>query len=147
MNWRRDVAIASILLFALVLGCAGGGGLGKMRAEEGSGMKVETLVNNWQSYDIYYAQDGILAIAVLFDPKNDGKTLQMGSGWDRVPDQNTLNNMVGYIKQRPPRGSYIPRLWAILGPDGSTYGYVYTVLDHLGIYVIDEKTMHVESVS
>jgi hypothetical protein len=147
MNWRRDIAVASILLFALVLGCAGGGGYGKMRVEESSGMTVETLVKNWQNYDIYYAGDGNMAIAVVFDPKGDGKTLQMGPRWDRVPDQNTLNKMVGYIKQQPPRGIYGPKLWTILSPDNSTYGYVYTPLTSLVINVIDVKTMLVESVT
>jgi hypothetical protein len=33
-----------------------------------------------------------------------------------------------------------------VGPDGSTFGYVYTVINHLVINVIDEKTMLVESV-
>jgi len=86
-----------------------------------------------------------MAVAVLFDPKTDGKTLRMGPRWDRMPDQSTLNKMVGYIKQQPFRGVYGPRLWTILGPDGSTYGYVYTVLTDLLIEVIDEKTMLVVS--
>ena len=135
----------TIFVAALVAGCAGG--YGKMRVEDKGGMTVDTLVSTWQNYEIYYAGDGNSAIAVVFDLKNDGKTLKMGPRWDRMPDQNTLNKMVGYIKQQAPRGVYAPRLWAISGPDGSTYGYVYTVLTELVIRVIDEKTMLVESVS
>jgi hypothetical protein len=147
MNWRRDIAVASILLFAIVLGCAGGGGYGTMRVEEGGGMTPETLANNWQNYDIYWAGiDASTAIAVLFDPKNDGKTLQIGPRWGRVSDQASVNRMVGLIKQSVGSGGFPPRLFAIVGPDGSTFGYVYTVINHLVINVIDEKTMLVESV-
>ena len=147
MNWRRDIAVASILLLALVLGCAGGGGYGNMRVVEGGVMTPATLVNNCQNYDIYWAGiDPSTAIAVLFDPKNDGKTLQMGPRWGRVSDPSTVNSMVGMIQQSVGSGGFPPRLWVILGPDGSTFGYVYTVLNHLVIDVIDDKTMRVESV-
>jgi hypothetical protein len=44
-------------------------------------------------------------------------------------------------------GIYGPKLWAILSPDGSTYGYVYTVLTELVTKVIDEKTMLVDNVN
>jgi hypothetical protein len=147
MKWNREGVVAIILLVALVLGCAAAGGYGTMRVEEGGGMTVETLVNTWQNYEIYYAGDGNLAVAVLFDPKTDGKTLRMGPRWDRMPDLNTLNKMVNYIRQQPIRGVNMPRLWAVRGPDDSTYGYVYTLLTKLVINVIDDKTMLVESVT
>jgi hypothetical protein len=143
----RYALAASILLIAFVMGCAGAGGYGKMRVEEGGGMTPETLLNDWQNYDIYWAGiDQSTAIAVLFDPKNDGKVLQMGPRWGRVSDQATVNRLVGRIKQSVGSGGFVPRLFAILGPDGSTFGYVYTVLNHLVINVIDDKTMLVESV-
>lgn len=143
MNKRCGLILAGILIAALAAGCAGS--YGKMRVADKDAMTVENLVNNWQSYDVYYYGDGNRAIAVIFDPKTDGRTLKMGPRWDRMPDQNTLNKMVGYIKQEPFRGIYGPRLWTILGPDGSTYGYVYTLLTDLLIEVIDEKTMLVVS--
>ncbi len=146
MNRGRNIALAGIfLMLALIVGCAGG--YGTMRVEDKGVMTVDTLVSNWQNYEIYYAGDGTIAVAVVFDPKNDGKTLKMGPRWDRMPDQTALNRMVGYIKQRTPIGVYAPTLYAILGPDGTTYGYVYTMLDHLVINVIDNNTMLVESLS
>jgi hypothetical protein len=147
MNWKREMMVASILLVALLLGCATSGGYGTMSVVEGGGMTPETLVNSSQNYNVYWAGiDPSTAVAVLFDPKNDGKTLQVGPRWTRVSDQDTVNNMVGVIKQSPGSGGLTPRLRAIQGPDGSTYGYVYTVINHLVINVIDEKTMRVESV-
>lgn len=146
---RKDHAImASLLLVALLLGCATSGGYGTMSVVEGGGMTPETLVNNSQNYNIYWAGiDPSTAVAVLFDPKNDGKTLEVGPRWTRVSDRGTVSNMVGVIKQLPGSGGMTPRLFAIQGPDGSTYGYVYTVINHLVINVIDNKTMRVESVS
>lgn len=146
MNRGRNIALAGIfMILALIVGCAGS--YGTMRVEDKGVMTVDTLVSNSQNYDIYYAGDGSIAVAVVFDPKADGKTLKMGSRWDRMPDQTSLTRMVGYIKQQSPRSVYGPTLYAILGPDGSTYGYVYTMLDHLVINVIDNNTMLVESLS
>lgn len=146
MKRKYHALMGSILLVAFVLGCAAGG-YGNIRLVEGGGMTVQTLVNNWQNYNVYSAGLGNLAAAVVFDPKNDGKTLNMGPRWVRVTDQDSLNAMVGLLSQRPGAGGLLPRLWAIVSPDGSTYGYVYTVLDHLVINVIDDKTMLVESLS
>jgi hypothetical protein len=139
MNAKGRLILAGILILGFTAGCAGS--YGKMRVADKDVMTVETLVNNWQNYEVYYYGDGNRAIAVLFDPKTDGKTLKMGPRWDRMPDQTTLNKMVGYIKQEPFRGVYGPRLWTVLGPDGSTYGYTYTVLTELLLEVVDEKTM------
>jgi hypothetical protein len=118
-----------------------------MRVVEDGGMTVDTLVNNLQNYEVYWAGfDPSIPVAVLFDPKNDGKTLQMGQRWTGVSDQATVNRMVGFIKQSLGTGGFPPRLRVILGPDGSTYGYVFTGINHLVINVIDDKTMLVESV-
>ena len=143
MNAKGRLILVGILILGFTAGCAAG--YGKMRVVEKGGMTLENLTDNWQNYEVYYYGDGNRAIAVIFDPKTDEKTLKMGPRWDRMPDQNTLNKMVGYIKQEPFRGVYGPRLWTILGPDGSTYGYVYTVLTELLSEVIDEKTMLVVS--
>jgi len=145
MKRKHYMFAAIILSVALVIGCAAGG-YGTIRVEEG-GMTVQTLVNNWQNYNVYYAGDGKTAVAVVFDPKNDGKTLNVGPRWDRATDQNSLNTMIGLLSQRTGSGGFFPKLWAIVAPDGSSYGYVYTVLDHLVIDVIDNNTMLVESLS
>ena len=146
MKWKSNAILLSILLVALLSGCAAGGGYGSMRVVEDGSMTVDTLVNSWQNYEVYWAGfDPSLPVAVLFDPKNDGKTLQVGQRWTGVSDQATVNRMVGFIKQSLGTGGFPPRLRVILGPDGSTYGYVYTGINHLVINVIDDKTMLVES--
>ena len=146
MKWSHGGVVASTLLVAFILGCAAAGGYGKIRPDE-SGMTVQTLVNNWQDYNVYYAGDGKIAVAVVFDPKNDGKTLNMGPRWDRVTDQNSLNAMIGLLSQRPGTGGLFPKLWAIVAPDGSRYGYAYSMVSYMVIKVIDDKTMLLESLS
>ena len=146
MNWKSQMMVVSIVMIALALGCAGTGGYGKLMVEEGE-MTLEALVKNWQNYNTYYAGDGKRAVAVLFDPKRDGKALEVGPRWVRMPDQNTLSSMVGTIKQSMGSGGLIPRLRAIISPDGSTYGYTYTGLSRMVITVIDDKTMRVESLT
>jgi hypothetical protein len=143
MSRRCGFILAGLLIVAVIAGCAGG--YGRMKPVEKGGMTVDTLVDNWQDFAIYYAGDGHRASAIVFDPKDDGRTLKMGPRWDRMPDQDTLNKMVGYIKQQTPRGVFAPQLWTIFSPDGSSYGYVYTIVRELVISVIDEKTMLVES--
>lgn len=147
MTRKQNVLAAIILLGALVVGCAGGGGYGKIRVEEAGGMTVESLVNNSQNYNVYYAGDGTLAVAVIFDPKSDGKTLNLGPRWVPLSDQDSLKEMIGLMKQRPGSSGFLPRLWAIVSPDGSRYGYAYTVLSDMVIKVIDDKTLLVESLS
>jgi hypothetical protein len=147
MKWKHHALAASILLIALLSGCAAGGGYGTMGVVEDGSMTLDTLVNNSQNYELYWAGfDPSIPIAVLFEPKNDGKTLQMGPRWGRVNDQATLNKMTGFISQTLGTGGFPPKLQVILGPDGSTFGWVYTNLNHLVINVIDDKTMLVESV-
>jgi hypothetical protein len=34
MKWKRNAVVASMLLVALVLGCGGAGGYGKLRVED-----------------------------------------------------------------------------------------------------------------
>ena len=146
MNWKSQMMVASILMVALALGCASTGGYGTTRVVEGGGMTLETLVNNPQNYDIYWAGiDPSTAVAVLFDPKNDGKTLQVGARWTRVSDLGTVKRMAGVIKQTQESGGFIPKLRAIVNPDATTFGYVYTGMSEMVITVIDDKTMRVES--
>jgi hypothetical protein len=147
MKWKANVAVAGILLAALLSACAGAGGYGSMRVVEDGSMTLDTLVTNSQNYEQYWAGfDPSIPVAVLFDPKNDGKTLQVGPRWGRVSDQAALSKMTGFISQTLGTGGFPPKLRVILGPDGSTFGWVYTNLNHLVIHVIDDKTMLVESV-
>jgi hypothetical protein len=141
MNGRRYLAFASIIItLALVAACAGT--YDNLKPEEKGGMTVETLVNNWQNYNVYYLGDFSLPYAVLFEPKDDGKTVKVGDRWSRGPSQETARNQVAQISSTG-RGVNIPRLWKLVGPDGSVFGYVYTTAVQLNTSMVDSNTMMV----
>ncbi len=144
MNKKRNMALASMLMMvALVAGCAGVYD-NLVPADKGQ-MTVETLVNNYPNYNVYYLGDYSLPYAVLFDPKEDGKTVKVGDRWEKVPDQDTARKQVGQIGSLVGRGVNMPRLWKLVGPDGSLFGYVYTAAVQLGSNVVDANTMFVNN--
>jgi hypothetical protein len=106
-------------------------------------MTVETLVNNWQNYDVYYLGNPGYPVSVLFDPKDDGKIIKVAPRWERVTSQANASRMVGIIGSHG-YGVNIPRLWKLVGPDDSVFGYVYTTATRLSINVADPNTMFVD---
>ena len=93
-----------------------------------------------QDYTIYYAGLSVgTAAGIIFDPKNDDKTLT-GDKWIKIEDQEILSALIGWIQ------TYIqfdPRLWRIVGPDDQFYGYLFFALGHVVIKSVDDTTMYV----
>jgi len=139
MNRRPNIALVSILIMlALVAGCAGA--YVNMKVEDKGGMTAETLVNNWQNYNVYYLGDFSIPYVVLFDPKDDGKTIKVADRWERVPSQADARRMVDMIST-PGHGLNVPKLWKLLGPDDSVFGYIYTKATMLNTNMVDAQTM------
>lgn len=139
---RKNTVYALLLGLALILGCAG---YGKLSLQFGPDEKVslQTLVKNWQDYDLLYAgQDLKHPSAVMFDPKDDNRTLT-GDRWFKIGDKETLDAIVDYISRELPMGPYYPRLWKIIGPNGDLYGYMFTAWIHATMKSLDESTMFV----
>jgi hypothetical protein len=132
-----------VLLFVvmglLIAGCAGGN-FATMKAEDSGRVTLESLVRDWQNYNIYYG--GSIPdrpIAIFFDPKNDGKTVEVeGLRWWKAGDEKTMLDAVGRVKMLQ---ETVPRLWKVLGPDDSLFGYAYTPLIRLNIVVVNENTI------
>jgi len=104
---------------------------------------VETLVKNWEDYELYYA--GVHAghpSAVLFDRKDDDRGF-MTERWFKVKDKEMLDDLVDSIQRQLPIGIYYPRLWKVFGPDGHLYGYMFTSWDNAVMKSVDEKTLFV----
>lgn len=133
--------VAGILIVALVVGCAGV--YDNLKPADKGEMTVETLVNSWQNYNVYYLGDFSIPYAVLFDPKEDGKTIKVGDRWARVPDQATASRQVAQIGSLIGRGVNTPRLYKLVGPDDSAFGYVYTAAIQLNTNMVDANTMFV----
>jgi len=140
-NFLYPLIIVVVLVF-LIYGCAQLKGYGKIRVLSRHEEKVslQELEKNWQDYTIYYAGLSVdTAAAIVFDPKNDDKTLT-GDKWIKVEDKETLLELIGWIR------TYIqfdPRLWRILGPDDQFYGYLFFALGHVVIKSVDDTTMYV----
>ena len=135
-------AVLCVVMGLLISGCAGGN-YGTMKAVEGGGVTLDTLVRDWQSYNIFYGgTNPDRPIAVIFDPKSDGKTLEVEGRWWSASDEKTMRDVVGRVNMLQ---ETVPRLWKILGPDDSLYGYAYTPLLRLNMTVVDQNTMRLIS--
>lgn len=135
------ITLIGIVLLVLVCGCAWLRDYGKVRvvSRQEEKLILEQLKLNWQDYTIYYAGLKVgTAAGVMFDPKDDEKTLA-GDTWIKVEDKDTLIELIGVIE------SYIyfyPRLHKILGPDDQFFGYLFYAWDYPVFKVVDEKTLY-----
>jgi len=84
---------------------------------------------------------------LLFDPKQDNKTLQ-ADDWFKVETEKTLFEVVDNIRR-----GIAPKLFSILGADGQFYGYIFYAYKHkeMEIYVsikpVDLDTLRVAGTS
>jgi hypothetical protein len=136
------LTIFGLIGLFLIYGCSWLKSYGKIRvlSRHEEKVSIQELEKNWQDYIIYYAGLSVdTAAAIMFDPKNDGKTL-IGDRWIKIEDKETLLELIGWIR------TYIqfdPRLWRILGPDEQFYGYLFFASDYAVIKAVDDKTMYV----
>ena len=111
---------------------------------------IQELQKSWRDYTVYYAalHAGVSTdhpSAVMFDPKNDDKTLTV-SRWAKVEDEKSLVEMIDTIQNTYTSSGYYPRLWRLVGPDNELYGYVFTSWDHVQARVVEPGTMLVYDV-
>ena len=139
--------MTSVFLFVvmglLIAGCAGGN-FATMKPEDSGRVTLDTLVRDWQSYNVYYGgRNPDRPIAIIFDPKSDGKNIEVeGLRWWSIQDEKTLLDAVGRVKMLQ---EIVPRLWKALGPDDSLFGYAYTPLIRLKPVVVNENTIRMVS--
>jgi hypothetical protein len=138
----------SVFLMAFIIsGCAAlskNYGTIKMISESQNKMTIQTLIKNWNEYDVYYSDkyDGYhprAALGVMFDPKND-ETKLVGDRWKKVKNQKDLIEMTQWIYSNT---RYEPWLDEILGPDGRVYGYLYYSYGGVTLKRINDNTMYV----
>ena len=147
MNRNRNIylVMTCLVLVFLISGCALHRGYGKIRLQpwRGEQVTIQELQESWEDYTIYYAGLSLGTVAgIIFDPKNDKRTL-MGDKWIRVEDQETLLELIGWMK------SYTkcnPQIWRILGPGNEFYGYLYYPRCYEGgavAKVVNDTTLYV----
>jgi len=147
MDTKKNIYLVLISLLVLLLfgGCATlrSGGVATVTSPNGQTITLQELQKNWNSYDIYYA--GIsddTPTALLFDPKDDNKTLS-GKRWEKVEGRKLLASMIDFIERY---SRFDPRLYSIVGPDHRVFGYVFSPTNEVYLKVVDGKTIYVYDV-
>jgi len=140
-------AITVLVLAFLMSGCSWLKRYGKLRPQSESMEKVTTqvLYDNRDDYDIYYAgYYGNVSIkhpsAVMFDPKEDGRTL-VGDRWTKVTNDIWLAKLIRSIETQESVGGPPPKIWRMLGPDDEFYGYMLSGWDHVVMKTVDDGKM------
>jgi len=134
-------AFIGLVSLFLMSGCAWLKSHGKVRVlpRHEEKVTIQKLKENWQDYTIYYAGLSVgTAAGIMFDPKNDEKTL-VGDYWIKVGDQETLLELIDVIESYT---HFYPRLHRILGPDDQFYGYLFFAWGHPAIKVVDDRTLY-----
>lgn len=143
MKKNSLLIVAFVLVAFLASGCAGIQG-GQLRlTEKADAVTVQTLVKNWQDYEVYYA--GLHAghpSAVMFDPKGGDRVI-LTERWFKMKDKELLDDVIDSIQRQLSFAGYYPRLWKVIGPDGDLYGYMFTSWDHASMRLTGEKTLFV----
>jgi hypothetical protein len=116
----------------------------KMISETQNKMTIDTLIKNWNEYDVYYTDsyDGYnprAALGVMFDPKND-ETKLVGDHWKKVRSQSDLIEITQWIYSNT---HFEPWLNEILGPNGRLYGYIYYSYGGVTLKKINDNTIYV----
>jgi hypothetical protein len=134
------LALLAAVLLSVLSGCAWFKSYGKVRMvpREEQKTTLQQLTVTWQDYTIYYTGLSIgTAAGIMFDPKNDDKTL-VSDTWIKVEDQETLSRLINVVT------SYVqlyPRLNRILGPNNQFYGYLFA--SGFPVFkVVDVNTMY-----
>jgi hypothetical protein len=142
MTINRLAGIA-ILILVLIMGCSGTHANIKNQSGDESKLTQKKLIDNWSDYDIRFKYT-----VIVFDPKNDDKTILVGSKWGTVKDQETWT---GIVKANTTSQGDIDPVWSydpmtgvreIWGPDNQFYGYViHQRRDLINATVVDENTV------
>lgn len=136
---RRMASIIGVLgVLAAAYGCAN---YGLIKAA-GNEMTIQTLVNNWQDYDVSWTGLSVgEPTALMFDPKG-GKKL-VGDIWHKVESKQSLLAFIGSLQANQ---LYYPIVWRMVGPDGEFYGYLYSGWKHTVLKPVDKTTVRVYGV-
>jgi len=136
-NMKKNLALCAMVLVvaALLYGCANYGTLRPIAAPD---VTIDSLAKDWQNYSVYWTGLDIgEPTGIMFDPKGDDKALT-GEHWYRVESEESLSKMITWLRFNT---LYYPYLWRMVGPDGQSYGYVYTGYTNFAMKLVDEKTM------
>lgn len=133
----------TVLMILLISGCSSHGKLSLTPKGESDSLLLDLMANTDQYAVYYHGNSEKIVSGILFDPKNDDKTIKPeGFLWTAVNDPQTIADIIDSIKRDDFPG-YMPRLYRIVGPEGDFYGYLFTGWSYLVIKPVDERTLRV----
>lgn len=143
MNTNKLGCIIALLFFSII-GCSGDYTRIKTLSAGESKIAQQELIDNWSDYTIW-----LRTTAVVFDPKNDDRTILVGSHWGTVNDQETWTQIVkanttGQGNISPVWANYaMTRVREIRSPDNQQlFGYIiHQQRDLVSARVVDENTV------
>jgi hypothetical protein len=126
------------------MACSGNNARIKTLPADESKITQQELFDNWSSYTIW-----LRSAAAVFDPKDDDLTIEVGSHWSTVKDEQTWSEIVN--ANTTARGNISP-VWAsyamtgireIRSADGQLlFGYIiHQQRDLVSARVVDAKTV------
>ena len=130
MNTKRLAGII-ILILSFIVGCSGNHGEIRPQTESESMGTQGELIDSWYDYDIWliYRKDRLAVI--IFDWKNDDRTILTESNWRKVKDQEMWQEIVkanttsdGDFKLPGDYSGGTSRVEGIWGPDIQLYGLI-----------------------
>jgi hypothetical protein len=99
---------------------------------------LDDLKRDWTDFTISYGGGSVgLASAVIFDPRNDGKSL-IGEGYVDVKDKETVEEVISVIESYV---SFTPTVYRIYAPSGEFFGFVFTAHYRPFPKKVDDKTL------
>jgi hypothetical protein len=136
---RKHLGTMLIMLafFAVFSACAGIVRL-QQTPREVQVEKLEDLVARWEAHDVYATiWRGAQVRAIIFDPKDDSKQI-IADRWVKVQSKEELSRFLAHME-----AGHTPRLFSILGPQESFFGYIYTVNVDIQTQMVNEQTIRV----
>jgi hypothetical protein len=133
--------VAGMVLVFLIIGCVSKkDDRGRVIAQPRKGEKVsiQQLTDDFTKYKVYYAGiKPVVAVGVLFIPKDSDRTLTPDRWWNIVEDQKYLSNIVSWVLARA--DIHLPTVQLIMGPNSQMFGYIYTYNINTKLKVLSEN--------
>ena len=136
------VVIASILILPVLLtGCFGNyGGMVSLKSY-GMEITLDELMQNHMQYHIFYSGPETNPFAVLFDPKDEQKSIQTGKYWQQIKNQDILKKIISAMQMD---STHEVEFNVIKGKDNAFYGIMYT-FGHTTIKHVEDNPNAVEA--
>ena len=144
----------SLFLVVIVstIGCSQNYGKLKTKSQSDIRLTQNELIDNWSDYNIWLIYSRVPKLhLIVFDPKDDGRKILVGSNWTKIKDQETWEEILkanttsdGDFSMVWANYDYTTRAQEIWGPDNMLYGYIIyqdVVVEWVNLKLVDENSM------